>query len=154
MILIITWNQICYIQLIKISLFTRKSDSDIVNPVQSARIESTDKYGITMGSIIEVRAQMPMGDWLLPGVLSKWCARVSRVTCFILLSISRYSAIVMLPINSSHGKWPKSGEIDIVQVRSNAYLTCNGALYGRQRAESSLIWQSGQNILNIHNRHK
>jgi beta-glucanase (GH16 family) len=54
---------------------------------------------------VEVKAKMPLGDWLWP-------------------------AIWMLPAEHVYGQWPASGEIDIVESRGNAGLTKDGVNIG------------------------
>lgn len=96
------------------SAISNLTTKTIINPVQSARI-STLVNGSTSSiqyGRVEVRARMPKGDWLWP-------------------------AIWMLPVNNSYGKWPMSGEIDIVESRGN------NASYPRQGinyVRSSLNW--------------
>ncbi|KZT25600.1 glycoside hydrolase family 16 protein [Neolentinus lepideus HHB14362 ss-1] len=70
------------------------SSYQVINPVQSARINTQGKYSIAYGKV-EVRAKLPTGDWLWPAV---W----------------------MLPENATYGAWPLSGEIDIMEARGNA----------------------------------
>ncbi len=59
----------------------------VINPVQSARLTTKQKAGITYGKV-EVTAKMPKGDWIWP-------------------------AIWMLPTDNKYGEWPLSGEIDV-----------------------------------------
>lgn len=56
-------------------------------------------------------------------------------------------AIWMLPTDEVYGGWPRSGEIDIVEVRGNADFACNGYPLGRQQAGQTLHWgpDAGQN---------
>ncbi|KAH9479117.1 Beta-1,3-glucan-binding protein [Psilocybe cubensis] len=70
------------------------SKGTVINPVQSARINTQGKKGIRFGKV-EVRAKLPKGDWLWPAV---W----------------------MLPTNPTYGAWPLSGEIDILEARGNS----------------------------------
>jgi len=65
----------------------------VINPVQSARINTQGKKSIKYGKV-QVRAKLPRGDWLWP-------------------------AIWMLPENNTYGAWPASGEIDIIEARGN-----------------------------------
>lgn len=47
----------------------------------------------------------------------------------------------MLPTDSVYGTWPRSGEIDILEVRGNADLICNGqGNIGNSRVYSTLHW--------------
>ncbi len=41
-------------------------DDYIINPVQSARMRTSESFSFTYGRV-EVRAQVPKGDWLWPG---------------------------------------------------------------------------------------
>lgn len=68
---------------------TNTTNGTIVNPVKSARLNTKLGASIKYGKI-EVVAQMPIGDWMWP-------------------------AIWLLPVNSTYGIWPKSGEIDIAE---------------------------------------
>ena len=52
------------------------------------------------------------------------------------------SAIWMLPTDSVYGDWPRSGEIDIVEIKGNADFSCNGNPIGRQLAGCTLHWGS------------
>ncbi|PSN30366.1 Beta-1 [Blattella germanica] len=91
----------------------RAAGNDIVQPLQSARLSSSFsfKYGR-----VEIRAQMPRGDWIWP-------------------------AIWMLPKNSEYGSWPRSGEIDIIEVRANDnYYDGNGVSQGIDRMGSTMHW--------------
>ncbi|KAF8509095.1 hypothetical protein JB92DRAFT_2948891 [Gautieria morchelliformis] len=65
----------------------------IINPVMSARLTTRQSHSIRYGKV-EIRAKMPLGDWLWP-------------------------ALWMLPVNETYGPWPMSGEIDIVESRGN-----------------------------------
>ncbi|OCK77121.1 glycoside hydrolase family 16 protein [Lepidopterella palustris CBS 459.81] len=83
----------------------------IINPIRSARITTRGKHNITYGKI-EVVAKLPRGDWLWP-------------------------AIWMMPEQNNYGKWPASGEIDIMESRGN-----NGDYYagGRDEVSGTLHW--------------
>jgi beta-glucanase (GH16 family) len=87
---------------------------DIVNPIQSARMRTSQTFSFTYGSA-EIRAKMPKGDWIWP-------------------------AIWMLPTDEAYGGWPRSGEIDITEVRGNLNYSCNGYYHGRQLSGSTLHW--------------
>lgn len=83
----------------------------IIPPVQSARLNTKKSASIRYGKV-EVRAKLPKGDWLWP-------------------------AIWMLPVNSSYGEWPASGEIDIVESRGNGVHYPGG---GYDTISSTLHW--------------
>nr|AEE89455.1 beta-glucan recognition protein [Tapes literatus] len=65
----------------------------LINPIQSARLRSSRGFNFKYGKV-EIRAKMPTGDWIWP-------------------------AIWMLPLRNAYGRWPASGEIDIVETRGN-----------------------------------
>jgi beta-glucanase (GH16 family) len=81
----------------------------ILNPIRSARIFS--RFFFTYGRV-EVRAMLPVGNWLWP-------------------------AIWMLPENSVYGTWPLSGEIDIMESRGNSPSYSAG---GNNHFGSTLHW--------------
>jgi len=66
---------------------------NIINPIQSAALKSINSFSFKYGNL-EVRAKLPKGDWIWP-------------------------AIWLLPKDESYGKWPASGEIDLVESRGN-----------------------------------
>jgi beta-glucanase (GH16 family) len=83
----------------------------VINPVMSARLITKNTVSIKYGKV-EVKAKFPTGDWLWP-------------------------SIFMLPVNETYGKWPRSGEIDLVTGRgNNASYPTRGVDY----AQSSLHW--------------
>jgi beta-glucanase (GH16 family) len=90
---------------------TNLSNGTIVPPVKSARVSTRFSTKIQYGRI-EVTARMPHGDWLWP-------------------------AIWMLPVNSTYGQWPRSGEIDIAESRGNGYTYPLG---GSNIVSSALHW--------------
>ena len=72
---------------------TSGAGGNILNPIRSARIRTAESFNFKYGRV-EVRAQLPVGDWLWP-------------------------AIWMLPTTNHYGTWPASGEIDIMESRGN-----------------------------------
>jgi beta-glucanase (GH16 family) len=44
----------------------RNAGAEIINPIQSARIVTSNSFSFTYGTV-EVRAKMPRGDWIWPG---------------------------------------------------------------------------------------
>lgn len=66
---------------------------NVINPTTSARIRTAESFSFTYGRV-EVRAKLPIGDWLWP-------------------------AIWMLPTDNQYGNWPASGEVDIMESRGN-----------------------------------
>lgn len=91
--------------------------TNLINPIMSARLRSAKAFNFVYGKV-EVRAKMPLGDWLWPAV---W----------------------MLPAQHVYGQWPASGEIDIVESRGNAELTKDGVNIGVQQAGSTLHYGGG-----------
>ncbi|KAI8973645.1 concanavalin A-like lectin/glucanase domain-containing protein [Mycotypha africana] len=77
------------------------ADGNYLNPIQSARIRTIDSVSLRYGRV-EVRARMPIGDWLWP-------------------------AIWMMPKYSSYGSWPASGEIDIAEGVGNRNFIANAS---------------------------
>ena len=90
---------------------TSLANRTIINPIQSARIHTKKSASIRYGRV-EVRARLPEGKWLWP-------------------------AIWMLPVNSTYGEWPRSGEIDIAESRGNGYWHQQG---GNDIMSSALHW--------------
>ncbi|KAK5090281.1 hypothetical protein LTR05_000453 [Lithohypha guttulata] len=89
---------------------TNTTNGTIIQPVKSGRVNLKNraiKYGR-----IEVEAELPSGDWLWP-------------------------AIWMLPVNSTYGDWPASGEIDILESRGNDHTFAQG---GNNVMSSALHW--------------
>ncbi|ENN78827.1 hypothetical protein YQE_04710, partial [Dendroctonus ponderosae] len=86
-----------------------------LNPIKSAKIKTCSSFSFRYGKIV-TRAKMPSGDWLWP-------------------------AIWMLPRFNSYGRWPASGEIDIVESRGNKNLfNPQSVNIGTQEAASTLHW--------------
>jgi len=92
---------------------------EIINPIQSARMVTEDSFSWLYG-YAEVRARMPRGDWIWP-------------------------AIWFLPTDSSYGQWPRSGEIDLVEVRGNNDFSCGGYPLGNRLMGSTLHWGPAPN---------
>lgn len=93
------------------SAVSNRTAGTVINPVQSARINTKGKASIKYGRV-EIRAKMPNGDWLWP-------------------------ALWMLPVDEAYGPWPLSGEIDIVESRGNGLkYTARGSNY----VQGSLNW--------------
>lgn len=90
---------------------TNSTNGTIINPVKSARLNTKKGASIKYGRV-EVKAKLPVGDWLWP-------------------------AIWMLPVKNTYGPWPLSGEIDITESRGNNYTYSLG---GNNIISSSLHW--------------
>jgi len=90
---------------------TNLTSGQIVNPVQSARL-NTIKKGVIKYGRVEVTAKLPVGDWLWP-------------------------AIWMMPVKNVYGPWPASGEIDIMESRGNDHTYVLG---GNNIVNSALHW--------------
>lgn len=66
---------------------------------------------------------------------------VVTANIFLNFQTNSIEAIWMLPTDESYGTWPRSGEIDIVEARGNADLTCTGeGKIGNTRMYSTLHW--------------
>ena len=123
-----------------IYLRTREAGDDIIPPIQSARIHTKTSFSFTYG-IVEVRAKMPKGDWIWPGI--KYTSTLNLRHLNSLLFTVRHhhkKAVWMSPTDSVYGSNPRSGEIDITEVRTNKNLSCNGKPYGRQLSGTTLHW--------------
>ena len=92
-------------------------------------------FSFTYGTV-EVRAKMPRGDWIWPGLLDKSKLRVCDVYTFIILPFD--IAIWLMPTDNYFGAWPRSGEIDLVEIKGNNNFTCNGKENGNNLMGSTL----------------
>lgn len=92
----------------------RGGEHEIIHPIFSAQITTKNSFAFKYGRI-EIRAKMPRGDWIWP-------------------------AIWMLPKNPDHyGGWPRSGEIDIVEIRANKdYKDADNMSHGIDQTGSTL----------------
>lgn len=82
------------------------------NPIKSARLRTAESFSFTFGRV-EIRAQLPKGDMIWP-------------------------ALWMLPTDQEFGKWPSSGEIDIMESRGSDPSIC--AAGGHDSFASTLHW--------------
>jgi hypothetical protein len=85
--------------------------NNIINPIRSALLRTIDSVTMKYGKV-EVRAKLPIGDYLWP-------------------------AIWLLPKHNVYGGWPASGEIDIMESRGNLG---NTPFPGRDTFGSALHW--------------
>lgn len=90
---------------------TAGAGGNYINPIKSARLRTVNSLNLKYGKV-EVRAQIPKGDWIWP-------------------------AIWMLPKGGYYGEWPASGEIDIMESRGN---TPAPGFEGRDYVLSTLHW--------------
>jgi beta-glucanase (GH16 family) len=89
----------------------------------SARLHTIDTFTFTYG-IIEVRARIPVGDWIWPGIIKGF---FKNIFYFNLTN----AALWMMPKDNSYGGWPTSGEIDIMESRGNrGFVLDNGVHIG------------------------
>lgn len=84
----------------------------IINPIRSAILTSTNSFAFKYGTL-EIRAKMPAGDWLWP-------------------------ALWMMPKHSVYGGWPRSGEIDLMEMRGNRQLHDGATNVGVEQAGSTI----------------
>ncbi|XP_063448890.1 beta-1,3-glucan-binding protein-like [Mytilus trossulus] len=92
-----------------------------INPIQSARLRSKRGFSFKYGKV-EVEAKMPKGDWIWP-------------------------AIKMLPKWNAYGRWPASGEMDIVEARGNMnYKDSNGVTKAVDSIQSSIHFGPGTQL--------
>lgn len=91
----------------------KKGNADqIIKPIKSARIRSVNSFSFKYGKM-EIKAKMPVGDWLWPAV---W----------------------LLPKTNVYGRWPTSGELDVIEGRGNRKLIYNGANIGVESVVSAI----------------
>jgi len=86
--------------------------TNIINPIRSARLDTRNSFGFKFGTL-EIRAKMPAGDWLWP-------------------------ALWLMPERSVYGGWPASGEIDLLEQRSNRQLYDGSVNVGVNQAGSTM----------------
>lgn len=95
---------------------------NIINPIRSARVDSLNSFAFKYGTL-EIRAKMPVGDWLWP-------------------------ALWMMPKHSVYGHWPTSGEIDVMEMRGNRDLLADGGHVGNQQAGSTIHFGPSTSVKN------
>lgn len=88
------------------------SVDNIINPIRSTRIDTRSSFGFVYGEL-EIRAKMPAGDWLWP-------------------------ALWLMPFQSVYGGWPRSGEIDLLELRGNRNLFSGPLNVGVEHAGSTM----------------
>jgi len=90
--------------------------ANYLNPINSARLRTVKSLNVRFARL-EINAKLPRGDWLWP-------------------------AIWMLPKHLPYGKWPASGEIDIMESRGNDDITDpgTGGGLGNKCFGSTLHW--------------
>jgi len=86
----------------------------IISPIQSAKLITRDTFSFKYGKV-EFEAKSPQGDWLWP-------------------------AFWLMPTNEVYGSWPRSGEIDVIEMMGNKGYYCNGEERGRKCTASTLHW--------------
>jgi len=92
----------------------------INQPVVSQRLRTKGVFSFTYGRV-EARIKMPQGDWTWP-------------------------AFWMMPEQDKYGQWPRSGEIDISEVRGNRKLfDWQGVNIGSEQTASTLHFGPDQN---------
>jgi len=82
----------------------------------SARVRTAERFSFKYGRT-RIRARMPAGDWLWP-------------------------AMWLLPENWVYGGWPRSGEIDIVEIVGNEDFRwpADNSPAGYQHMGTTLHW--------------
>lgn len=98
------------------------SNDHPINPIRSARIDTKNSFAFKFGTL-EIRAKMPAGDWLWP-------------------------ALWLMPKNSVYGDWPRSGEIDMMELRSNRELFSGTTNVGVDQAESTIHFGLSPSVKN------
>lgn len=83
-----------------------------INPIRSARLTTWNSFAFKYGTL-EIRAKMPAGDWIWP-------------------------ALWMMPRQSVYGEWPRSGEIDLMELRGNRNLFNGNTNVGVEQTGSTM----------------
>lgn len=96
------------------SCYKKGTDTHIINPIQSAALRTSKSFSFKYGKI-EVKAKLPRGDWIWPAV---W----------------------LMPKENVYGRWPASGEIDILESRGNDNLTFLNHNVGNKMVAQTLHW--------------
>jgi beta-glucanase (GH16 family) len=90
-----------------------------IPPAMSARVRTFEKFSFTFGRVV-ISAKMPVGDWLWP-------------------------AMWMLSENKEYGGWPRSGEIDIVEIIGNRDFNCSGGRRDISHMGCAMHWGTAWN---------
>jgi len=85
-----------------------------IPPVMSARLRTFQRFSFTYGRVV-ISAKMPVGDWLWP-------------------------AMWLLPEHWDYGGWPRSGEIDMVEIIGNRDLRQGGQHIGIEKMGVAMHW--------------
>lgn len=85
---------------------------EIINPIRSGKVKTPNSFKFKYGSL-EVKAKIPLGDWLWP-------------------------AIWLMPADSVYGGWPKSGEIDLMESRGNDLIMAGNTNIGVEQVGMAL----------------
>ena len=121
-----------------LSSLIRTSDEDIINPIQSARMRTINSFSFTYGTV-EIRAKMPRGDWIWPGIHFLFVYFFFLfIFLFFVYFFHQNEAMWMMPTENRFGPWPRSGEIDIVEIRANNDFTCRNKQMGNTLMGSTL----------------
>jgi len=88
-------------------------DSSGTHPYTTGQIDSHGLEAITYGAV-EIRAQLPDGDGVWP-------------------------ALWMMPVNSTYGGWPSSGEIDILEMPASDPTLYGSIHYGSTSSDATMV---------------
>lgn len=94
-------------------------ESKKTRPVRSSRISTKKSFTFKYGRV-EVRAKIPGGDWIHPGI---WLTPPLK-----------------------YGPWPRSGEIDIMEARCNEGLFEHGTNGGSEQVGYALHYGLGEKL--------
>lgn len=96
-----------------------------IPPIASGRVHTNGKFSFRYG-LVQINAKMPKGDWLWP-------------------------AMWLMPQGSKYGGWPRSGEIDIVEITGNVNYECNGNPHDIRHMGSAMHWgpTPGENMYHL-----
>ncbi len=109
------WGERCTCNKANTGCYRKATESSIINPVTSARIDTSKSFSFRYGRI-KARVKLPRGDWLWPAV---W----------------------LMPAKEVYGDWPASGEIDLLESRGNDDLrNGEGRHVGNKLVSSTVHW--------------
>nr|CAH0104867.1 unnamed protein product [Daphnia galeata] len=116
----VNWEVGCYISTLCFSRFDLVFDEsapgeEMINPIQFVRMVTSDSFSFTYGTI-EITTKMAKGDWIWPGICEN--------------SFVTLTTIWMKPTDNIYGNWPRSGEIDIVEMKGKQISLVTAILLG------------------------
>ena len=129
---------------------TEKAASMVTSSTRSNRPEcvpSTHSVSLTESWKLGQRCRVAITSGHVIGenyYQNEFSVKILTLSVFILLFWYR-KALWMLPTDEVYGTWPSSGEIDMVEIRGNDHIFCDGFVSDIRRANSNLHWGVDKN---------